>query len=117
MDIAHDEMILMHALNALDVKDDPARVATPDEYLNAKDDDRRRWCDLSEQEQRRTVQHYLKCHVLNGQDWLSDLSTDIDMDRLLQNFANGDDAENGRLIRDLFMKIGNHIEEDRSYVL
>jgi len=104
---------LLKVLSVLDVPDDPARTAPPDD----KEGTGRRWYQLSESEKRRTVQHWLLCHVKDSDGFLSDLLSDLDPMQLLTNFANGEDMLNGVLVNRLFMKLGQQIEDDTGYVL
>lgn len=104
---------MLNAFRALDVRDDPARTAPPDD----KEGTGRRWYQLSESEKRRTVQHWLLCHVKDADGFLSDLLSDLDPLQLLTNFANGEDMLNGVLVNRLFMKLGQQIEDDVNYVL
>jgi len=109
--------LFKHTLDALDrifeVKDDPARVASPD----LVDGTARDWAELSDQEKRRTVEHWLLCHNKKGEEILAEIMLNIDMFAILANFAQGDDAASGELFKREFMKLGHVIENDASYVL
>lgn len=107
--------ILMRAVNeafkGLFERDNPARVAPPEHVEYERSD--LAW--KTDGEIRRTLDHWLSTKP-NSDDILSDLFQDTDLfAKLLLNFRAGDDAENGRLIRNRFMTLCDACEDDARY--
>jgi hypothetical protein len=96
------------------VLDNPGRVAPPvltDEVAQVRPPC---FAAFPPVEQRRLVDHWLsKKHDPDG--WVTDQLMDIDVNKILLNFLAGDDAENGRLIAQALLALGDRIERDEQY--
>lgn len=55
-------MVISHALSALDIKDDPSRTGTPDEYDG--EDTRERWSDLDQDQKIDIAVEYMRNYTL-----------------------------------------------------
>jgi hypothetical protein len=79
---------------------------------------KRQWNDLSESEQRRTFEHYLLYHMEDAETFVREILMEIDIPKLIENIADDDRMENGRLIEKLLMpRVGAFIEKDERYCL
>jgi hypothetical protein len=93
--------------------DNPARVATPD-HVEVSPRTRREFAEFSPAEQRRLVDHWLSTKN-DPKGWVTDQLVDIDANKVLLNFLAGDDAENGRLIAQALLALGDRIDRDHQY--
>lgn len=90
-----------------------ARTGTPEQHYATEG--ARRMAGMDDIEQRRCIVHWLNCRP-NSDDIVStDILGQLDIGRLLQRFAEGDDHANGDAIRDELMKLRRVIEEDHHY--
>ena len=88
------------------------RTRTPDEHY--REDTSRRLDGMSDIEERRTIQHWL-CTRPNSDDIIVDILADLDFEKILANFAAGDDAENGRLIARRLRELRDTVNNDDEY--
>ena len=65
-------------------------------------------------QQRRLVDHWLSTKH-DPKEWVTDQLVDIDANKIMLNFLAGDDAENGRLIAQALLALGDRIEKDEAY--
>lgn len=109
--------IFKHTIEAIDricsPKDNPARVAPPERHYATVG--QRRMEGMDDLEQRRCIVHWLSFRP-NSDDIVStDILGQLNIGRLLQSFAAGDDHANGDAIKDELMKLRKVIQEDHHY--
>ena len=88
------------------------RARTPHQHYEC--DESPRMDRMSDIEERRTIQHWL-CTRPTSEDIIVDILADLDFERILANFAAGDDAENGRLIARRIRELRDTVNNDDEY--
>lgn len=88
------------------------RARTPHQHYEC--DESPRMDHMSDIEERRTIQHWL-CTRPNSDDIIVDILADLDFGKVLENFAAGDDAENGRLIARRLRELRDTVNTDDEY--
>lgn len=105
--IGYDSMLIDNVLRVLD---NPDRVQTPAQHCRTAPE-RKPLSEYPEIEQRRQIDFWI-AHHKHRDAILDDVSVDIDMRELLKNFAAGDDAANGQVIKRLFMRLRDQIDRE-----
>jgi hypothetical protein len=114
MATAYDE-VLFHTLSPLNVKDNPARVAPPPLLTRIEDDTLPgNFADASPKRKRELIELWLDTQA-DSNAWLQDQLAELDVRKILINFLAHDDSENGRLVANVILALGDQIERDAGF--